>query len=463
VAKRRGGLSGFASGFAGGVSIGNSIRGVMNESDLAKESESLNKKMDDSTTFKAKEEGGGALSMPDRQTAENYAAYNNEIAAEDEATFGGGLSSAPKTTVDKAQTYTRADYYADMGRKASGLGMPDRAERYQARSEDVRDKEFQRGRLEKSDQRADESHALNMEKGQIDLGRAKAEEEGRKRLEAFNTQLSSEYEAAMKAGKPLSMSRVKELALENKLGPQQIVSAYAGLNGIDEAETASIIAARARAAKDAAGGGLDNMVQVYETNPLFNDGLKLEIKRDKAGKVSLLNNGQKIVSDVSEQHAMGYLLRYVSDPMSAIEFDMQVRSNLLKDRKTQSEIDENRAQQANALAGAAKTKAETAALKDGGGQKPADVRQNVGAAVKQVLLATGLAKQDQTGNLFMQALDGKSDGNSEQEIARISAQAEELVRQGMPPYKAAEQVIQGRKAPAPAPNPDRKPLSHFAN
>lgn len=435
--------------------MGRTIRGVMNEAELAEESESLNKKMDESTTYKADDK-----TMPDRQTAENYAAYNNTIAAEDEATFGSGaLSSAPKTTVDKAQTYTRADYYSDMGRKASGLGMADRAERYQMRSDDMRDKEWQRSRLEKSDQRAEESHAMGMEKGQIDLGRAKAEEADRKRMETFNGQLSSEYEAASKAGKPLSFSRVKEIALENKLSPQQIVSAYAGINGIDEAETGSILAARARAAKEAATGGLDNMVNAYETNPLFNDGLKLEVKRGNNGSVTLLNNGKPMVKDVSEQHAMGFLLKHVVDPYSAIEFDMSVRSNLLKDRKTNSEINENNAQASSALATAAKTRAEAR----GGGQKPDDVRQNTNAAVKQVLLATGLAKQDPVGNLFMQALDGKAPGNAEQEIARISAQAEELVRQGVPPYKAAEQVIQGRQPAAPAPNPNRKPLSHFAN
>lgn len=438
------------------------VADAVREKRLSEESDRLNKKMEDSTTYKADQQGQGALAMPDQQTAENYAAYNNTIAAEDEATFGGGLSSAPKTSVKKEQSYTRADYYADMGRKASGLGFHDRADRYQQRAEQMEDRQFNRERTIAADQRATESHSMSMEKGQLDLNRAKAEEAERLRLETFNTQLAGEYEAASKAGKPLSFSRVKEIALENKLSPQQIVSAYAGINGIDEAETGSILAARARAARDAASGGLDNMVKVYETNPLFNDGLKLEVKRDKSGNVTVLNGGRPIVEGVSEQHAMGFLMKHVVDPISAIEFDMSVRSNLLKNRETESKIKENEAQASSALASAARTRAETDIVKKGGGQKPDDTRQNVSAAVKQVLLATGLAKQDPVGNIFLQGEDGKS---NEKEIARLGAEAEKLVRQGVPPYEAAEQVINRRAAPAPAPaaapKKDRPPLSSF--
>lgn len=456
---------GFAGGLAAGAALGKSWVNTYNEADqqrkgeeLAKESEALSKKMDDSTTYKA-----NGLAMPDQQTAKNYADYNNKINAEDEQTFGGGLSSAPKTTVNKDQTYTRADYYADMGKKASGLGMLERGEAYAAKAEDVRDKEWQRNRIDAADTRAQEAHDQSMAKGKIDLDRVKSEEESRQLIDGFNNALSDEYSTSMKAGKQMPLSRIKELAVKYKLKPEEMLKAYSNVVGMDEAETGAVIASRARIAREAARGGLDNMVKVYETNPMFNDGMKLEVKRGKDGQATLLQNGKKLFSG-SEQGAMGYMLKWVADPMSAFEYDAQVRTAQLQQRKLESEIGENNAQQASALASAAKTRAEAGIIKTGGA-KPDDVRQNAQAAVKQVLLATGLAKQDQMGNLFMQAVSGQKGGSSEQEIADLSAQAEELVRQGMPPFKAAQQVVKGRKpaaAPATAVNQNRKPLSTFS-
>lgn len=438
--------------------MGNTIRGVMNESELSKESESLNKKMDDSTTYSA-----DGKTMPDRQTADNYAAYNNNIAAEDEATFGGGLSSAPKTTVDKAQTYTRADYYADMGRKASGLGMADRAERYQARSDDVRDKEWQRGRLEKSDQRAEESHTMGMEKGQIDLDRAKAEDESRKRVDGFYQAVNSAHEEAGKNGGTLTWDKIEEMARGAQLKPSEIITAASALTGMDEAGTKYTLGMRvAQFDKAYHSGGLDKAAELYNSNQLFDNGTDMEVKRGKSGAVTLMNGKTELFAG-TESEAAVFLRNHLTDPISAVKFNMEVLQNRAKLRESESKVRENDAQASNALASAGKHRAETGVIKQGGGQKPDDVRQNTNAAVKQVLLATGLAKQDQTGNLFMQAIDGKTPGNAEQEIARISAQAEELVRQGVPPYKAAEQVIQGRSSKTPAPNPNRKPLSHFAN
>ena len=389
------------------------VADAVREKRLSEESDRLNKKMEDSTTYKADQQGQGALAMPDQQTAENYAAYNNTIAAEDEAAFGGGLSSAPKTSVKKEQSYTRADYYADMGRKASGLGFYDRADRFQQRAEQMEDRQFNREHTITADQRATESHSMSMAKGQIDLNRAKAEEAERKRLETFNTQLAGEYEAASKAGKPLSFSRVKEIALENKLSPQQIVSAYAGINGIDEAETGSILAARARAARDAATGGLDNMVKVYETNPLFNDGLTLEVKRDKAGNVTVLNGGRPIVQGVSEQHAMGFLMKHVVDPISAIEFDMNVRSHLMKERESVSRIRENNAQASNALASAARTRAETGVIKQAGGKPGAGGVYKVEA--NEVSAALGKPAVDERGRPIMDPMTGRQAFNRDAE------------------------------------------------
>lgn len=460
-------FGGFAGGLAKGWKMGSSLResydNKKNEDELAKESESLSKKMADSMSYKAKEEGGGALAMPDRQSAENYADYNNKIVAEDEQTFGGGLSSAAKTSVNKEQTYTRADYYADMGKKASGLGMLERADSYAEKSENVRDKEWQRGRLEKSDQRAAESHDQSMAKGKIDLNRAKADEESRARIDGFNTALGDEYAASVKSGKPMMLSRIKELAVEHKLRPAEMLKVYSAVVGMDEAETGAVLAARARIAKEAARGGLDNMLKVYETNPMFADGMKFDVKRGKDGQVTLLqrDNGKKQFAG-SENGAMGYMLKWVVDPMSAFEYDAQVRTAQLQQRKTESEIGENNAQASSALANAAKTRAEAGVLKAGGSIKPDDVRQNSQAAVKQVLLATGLAKQDQMGNLFMQAVNGQGAVSAEQEIADLSAKAEELVRNGMPPFKAAQTVIQGRAEKPPTNNnPNRKPLSAF--
>lgn len=435
--------------------VGNAIK----ERDLADESTRLNQKMDDSTTYKA-----NGLAMPDRQTAENYADYNNKIVAEDEQTFGGGLSSAAKTAVSKEQTYTRADYYADMGRKASGLGMLDKAEAYDAKAENIRDKEWQRGRLEKSDQRAAESHDQSMAKGAIDLNRAKAEEESRLRIDGFNTALSEEYSTAMKAGKQMPLSRIKELAVEHKLRPEEMLKAYSNVVGMDEAEAGAVLATRARIAKEAARGGLDNMVNVYETNPLFNDGMKLEVKRGKGGQVTLLQNGQKLF-DGSENGAMGYMLKWVVDPMSAFEYDAQVRTAQLQQRKLESEIGENQAQQSNALASAAKTRAETGVIKQGGGGlgDRKDYATLTGKGVNAFLERMG-AEKDALGNYKL--------NKAQQTMLRdtdYNKEIDQMVRGGMSPYEAADAVFsklnkaaQASVAQKPVANPNRKPLSTFS-
>jgi hypothetical protein len=349
------------------------IADAVREKKLADESALLTKKMDGSTTFTANQgEEAGAPAMPDQQSAQKFADYNNTIAAEDEATFGAGaLSSAPKTTVDKSQSYTRADYYADMGKRASALGMHDKAERYDLLSETARDREFNRTRLEASDKRTAESHDQSMKKGDIEISNLERQQQDRARVDGFNAAISTEYEAATKAGKPMPFSRVKEIALEHKLSPTQMLTAYSEMNGIDTAEAGQAVAARARAAMEAARGGLDNMVSVYETNPLFNDGQKLEVKRGKNGQVTLLQNGRPITDQPfqSENQATGFLLKYATDPMSALEFDMSIRKHQAGLRESESKTSENEAQTSSALATAAKTRAETGVIKQGGDGK----------------------------------------------------------------------------------------------
>lgn len=427
------------------------------ERKLADESERLNKKMEESTSYSANRGALGNMAMPDQQTAENYASYNNKIAAEDEATFGGGLSSAPKTTVDKRQDYTRADYYADMGRKASGLGMPERGERYMRRSDEVRDRDWQRGRVEKADARAEESHGMQMEKGNIDLARAKDDDASRQRVDAFTQSVAAAHQEAAKKGGTLSWQQIRQMGDEAKLKPAELASSINALAGIDDAGAKYTMGVRSAAFEDAFNrGGLDGVAKLYNENPLFDDGVDMTVQRGDNGTVKLMRGDAELFSG-TESESAAYLRSRLRDPMAAAKFNMDVLTHRAKLRETESKTRENEAQASRALAGAAKDRADADVVTRNGGQKPDDLRQNVNAAVKQVLLATGLAKQDPMGNIFMQ---GDNDKANEQEIGRISAQAEDLVRQGMAPYAAAEQVIQGR-ATKPASNPNRPPLASF--
>lgn len=379
----------FAGGLASGYSLTSGLAknfsDASNERELSKESDALSKKMEDSTKYTANEGGGLSKAMPDAQTATNYADYNNKIAAEDEATFGtGALSSAPVTKIDKNQTYSRADYYSDMGRKASGLGMAARAESYQNRSEDIRDKEFNRARLTASDQRAAESHTQNMEKGQIDLDQAKTQQESVRRVDAFTQSVAAAREEAVKNGGTLAWGQIETMARGSGLKP-----AASTLTGLDDAGTKYTAGMRvAQFDKAYHTTGLDGVAKLYNENPLFDNGMQMAVQRGKDGSVTLMN-GKTPMFKGTEPEAAVFMRSHLTDPINAVKFQMEVLQNHAKLRESDSKVRENDAQATSALASAANSRASAAKT----GEETRVIRSG-GGALKPDGFATG-AQQDE--------------------------------------------------------------------
>lgn len=320
-------------------------------------------------------------------------------------------------------------------------------------------------RQDSQDAMALEQHGQQMKLGKLKVDEAEAAVASKQRVE----QAFGDFNQRQAAGEFKNVGDVRKWAADMKLSPDEQWQIIGAANKTDTAIMENVQKSQQVAMRDAyrkSGGNLQKFLDLTyndEKNKLFADGRTAKVVRGKSGVQIVDSDGVVLATGADDTEAIAVLTKTLDDPLNAYEFQQKLMKHRMETRKTESEIRENNAQAGSALASAAKTRAETGVIRQGGGLKPDDVRQNTNAAVKQVLLATGLAKQDPTGNLFMQALDGKPGGSSEQEIARISAQAEELVRQGVPPYKAAEQVIQGRKAATPAPNPNRRPLSHFAN
>lgn len=452
----------FMGGFAQGVNQGKQIKGAFAEGDLAKEADKLNKKMADSGKVVADEGGGLSQAMPDLQSAQKFADYNNSIASQDAATFGGGLSSAPVTTVTQNPTYTRANYYSDMGSKAASLGLSDKADKYQQMADQQTNNDLNQ-----------QVQKQQITKNQMAIDQAKAAQESQQRLDSFYAGVDKAHQDASQNGGTLSWDQIQQMGRDAGLKPDEVLTAASKLTGLDEAGTKYTAGMRvAQFDKAYHTGGIQAVLDMYHTNPLFNDGNSIEAQTGKDGTVTLTSGGNKLFSGTNAEAAV-FMRNQLTDPYSAVKFNMEVLQNNAKLQAAasklkvdQANINQSNAAAAGSLANAAKARQETNNLKTAGaagGLKPADIRLNTQAAVKQVLLATGLAKQDPLGNLFMQSADGKPASTSEQDIANLSAAAEAYVRQGVPPYQAAQQVIKDRAATRQAAQPpaNRPPLSAF--
>lgn len=224
----------------------------------------------------------------------DYGVYDTEAAAE---------SGSRKANYGLSKK--RADVYDKHGLTDEAAGM--RKDARQLRLEDARE------------DRAVESHDQQMDLGELRVSEAKAAEASRVRVETFN----AAFAEAEAAGTIKSVGDIRKLAADHGLSPQEQFQIATAKVGLDETQTKSETMDRIKQFNDTwRKGGLKAVAEMYNTDPLFDNGKDIEIKSGKGGVV-LRSGGSEIFSG-TEPQAAAFLQKQLVDPISAVSFAMEV-------------------------------------------------------------------------------------------------------------------------------------------
>lgn len=211
------------------------------------------------------------------------------------------------------------------------------------------------------EQRAQESHALQTEAAQLQLSETKR---GIKQREA-SQQLSTALNELARNKQPITFDRILELGAEYGLGPAEAGKVFTDRAGINQAIYEDNKVQRAQIAQGAT--TLADAVEIYNNNPLFANGERMQYKPTGDGLVvidRLDKSGRAVFSSppVSEGQALAYLRQQMLDPIAAEKFAMDVaahNSAILRDQATIRKFD------AEAKAAGADTKTTTGLLNFG--------------------------------------------------------------------------------------------------
>jgi len=211
------------------------------------------------------------------------------------------------------------------------------------------------------EQRSQESHALQTEAAQLQLSETKR---GIKQREA-SQQLSTALNELARNKQPITFDRILELGAEYGLGPAEAGKVFTDRAGINQAIYEDNKVQRAQIAQGAT--TLADAVEIYNNNPLFANGERMQYKPTGDGLVvidRLDKSGRAVFSSppVSEGQALAYLRQQMLDPIAAEKFAMDVAAHssaILKDQAMVRKFD------AEAKAAGADTKTTTGLLNFG--------------------------------------------------------------------------------------------------
>jgi len=192
----------------------------------------------------------------------------------------------------------------------------------------------------------------------------------------------------------------------------------------------------------AAKGGLNGMIDLFNTDPDYNDNTSVSTARTKNGMVVLThktNDGKVLYTSqpMTEKVAIGEVISTLKDPMAAIEWQEKMAG--LKSKRDLEAAQAYHAGQIGRLAGVkAAGIAAAPAGTEAANAKPGSYSKSVNDGVKQIALMHG-AKTDSFGAFSFTDIEDKS------AYSRDIAKMEEMVMSGIPPMKAADMIMQGTR------------------
>lgn len=183
------------------------------------------------------------------------------------------------------------------------------------------------------EQRAQESHGLQTELTKLQLGETRRTIEQRE----AGQRLSSALNDLVRNKQPITFDRILELGESFGLGPAEAGKVFTERAGINQAIYEDNKVQRAQIAQGAT--TLADAVEIYNNNPLFANGERMQYKPTGDGRVVIDRvdkSGRTVFSSppVSEGQALAYLRQQMLDPIAAEKFAMDVATHgmaLMKD------------------------------------------------------------------------------------------------------------------------------------
>lgn len=240
---------------------------------------------------------------------------------------------------------------------------------------------------------------MELETGQLNLEKAKSEAEQRAAAQKFEASVGALRAQGAKPG----WDDLDRMATEAGMSQQSKADYLSRAYNMDELKTKARAQERAVLIDEAAQKGLDAVVKVYDTHPLFDNGIKGRVVRDKkTGMVSVYDGDALVAQGANDNEVVAMIQQRVRDPIAAVNFEYQmqkVKSGLKKD---EADIAQSRASaaasQAHAAARADKKSAADAAV--------ALAREQYQAAGKPFSKATEQAIRTGVVNVFKEEKQG---------------------------------------------------------
>ena len=213
----------------------------------------------------------------------------------------------------------------------------------------------------KQEERAQAAHQMGMQRDQLSLDKAKEEAARTERIKAFHTAVLD----LRKQGQNPNIQQMRNIAADNGLDDGDLFTIATQFTGLNKAQTEEESASRLRGFDDAfQKGGLDGVRKLYDDSALFDNGRKMEIKRDKkSGTVTILDGGNPIFTGKGDTEAAAFMRRQLTDPVGAVSFAYEVQKYQSGLKKDAADIRHSDAAAGASRASSEQTQAETDYMK----------------------------------------------------------------------------------------------------
>lgn len=391
---------------------------------------------------------------PDAKQQAAFDAENAKMAAEDNALINDPAASGdmPVRTQGDYQYGTPVtapisedERYARMEDIYRRHGFDDRADQYGLRAYNIKRDNKQDARQAIQDASAERMNALNATNLEMRNTEAAYQQAQREAAENFASAIAT----AKANGEPLDFNTQMAVAGQYGVNQQNMQAAMIAANNLDKAEVERARDARIQKAATAAEkGGLNGMINLFNTDPDFNDSTSVSATKTKNGMVVLTrktNDGKVLHTSqpMTEQEAIVSSLTSLKDQTASLKMHMEIEDHKAKQALQKAQA--YNATQSGNLAGAqAAIQQELAAAKTAAAQarmeavnaKSENHSKAVNDGVRQIALMHG-ATTDAFGNYSYSGVDPDAYGS---DIAMM----EKMVRSGIPPMEAANTIMRPR-------------------
>lgn len=241
---------------------------------------------------------------------------------------------------DRARLPAMANVLAKYGDPMSAVRL--RREAQQGEME-ARRMTLEEGRAQRDTQAHEQrmkAGGMELETGQLNLDEAKAKAEQRAAMQKFEASVGAMRAQGVKPG----WDDLDRLATEAGMSQQSKADYLSRAYNMDELKTKARAQERAVLIDEAAQKGLDAVVKVYDTHPLFDNGIKGRVVRDKkTGMVSVYDGDALVAQGANDNEVVAMIQQRVRDPIAAVNFEYQMQKVKSGIKKDEADIAQSRA------------------------------------------------------------------------------------------------------------------------